>query len=204
MSTLVRALRTPEKPLAYTLKGFATARISWPSPARQLKLARRVEAHEPLLKHTFGIWLHGVFDTGTICFAEDGCIIWSRHNCRASRNDSDTSLGLRAKLLDPKFCPVSRMNVVSDSAFPCSTELTGRILTPLKDGDIDRILPSLRSGLCTLHNAITSVRQSIEWDMGSMQQPPQSPAPYNPELRGLRIANIFRMSNYRVRTVVIS
>ncbi|ETO66159.1 hypothetical protein F444_16595 [Phytophthora nicotianae P1976] len=163
MSTLVRALRTPEKPLAYTLKGFATARISWPSPARQLKLARRVEAHEPLLKHTFG-----------------------------------------AKLLDPKFCPVSRMNVVSDSAFPCSTELTGRILTPLKDGDIDRILPSLRSGLCTLHNAITSVRQSIEWDMGSMQQPPQSPAPYNPELRGLRIANIFRMSNYRVRTVVIS
>ncbi|ETM97489.1 hypothetical protein PPTG_24936 [Phytophthora nicotianae INRA-310] len=72
------------------------------------------------------------------------------------------------------------MNVVSDSAFPCSTELTGRILTPLKDGDID------------------------QWDMGSMQQPPQSPAPYNPELRGLRIDNIFRMSNYRVRTVVIS
>ncbi|ETL84312.1 hypothetical protein L917_15833, partial [Phytophthora nicotianae] len=110
----------------------------------------------------------------------------------------------RAKLLNPKFCPVSRMNVVSDSAFPCSTELTGRILTPLKDGDIDRILPSLRSGLCTLHNAITSVRQSIEWDMGSMQQPPQSPAPYHPELRGLRIDNNFRMSNYRVRTVVIS
>eukprot|EP00644_Phytophthora_capsici_P002889 jgi/Phyca11/129553/e_gw1.85.126.1 len=30
------------------------------------------------------------------------------------------------------------------------------------------------------------------------------PLPYDPELRGLRINNMFRMANYRVRTVGIS
>jgi len=30
------------------------------------------------------------------------------------------------------------------------------------------------------------------------------PLPYDPELRGLRLNNLFRMSNYRVRTVGIS
>jgi hypothetical protein len=62
------------------------------------------------------------------------------------------------------------MNVVSDSAFFCSTEMTGRILTPLKDGDIDRIVPSLRSPARTLHNTIRSVGQAAEWGMGSMQK----------------------------------
>lgn len=110
-------------------------------------------------------------------------------------------------MLDPKLCPDVRMNVVSDSAFPCSTTMTGRILTPLKDGDLERILPSLRSSARTLHNAITSVRQAAEWGMGSMQKVYSRlnlPLPYNPEVRGLRISNIFRMSNYRVRTVGIS
>ncbi|KUF84413.1 hypothetical protein AM588_10000690 [Phytophthora nicotianae] len=107
---------------------------------------------EPLLQHTFGFidgknlrvqqpsnsdlqnamyngWLHTVFVTGTICFAADGCIIWAKHNCPGSWNDSDTSLGFRNKLLDPVCCPDPRKNVVSDSAFPCSTSMAGRILT---------------------------------------------------------------------------
>jgi hypothetical protein len=152
-------------------------------------------------------WLHSVFVTGTLCFAADGCIIWNKHNCPGSWNDSDTSLGFRLKLLDPAVCPDQRMNVVSDSAFPCSTTMTGRILTPLKDGDLERILPSLRSSARTLHNAITSVRQAAEWGMGSMQKVYSRlnlPLPYDPELRDQRLNNIFRMANFRVRTVGIS
>jgi len=152
-------------------------------------------------------WLHSVFVTGTICFAADGCIIWCNHNCPGSWNDSDTSLGFRMKLLDPAFCPDTRMNVVSDSAFPCATAMTGRILTPLKDGDIERLVPSLRSSPRTLHNAITSVRQAAEWGMGSMQKVYsrlELPLPYDPEVRGRRLNNIFRLANYRVRTVGIS
>lgn len=73
--------------------------------------------------------------------------------------------------------------MVSDSAFPRFTELTGRIYTPLKNGDIERILPSLRSSARTLHNAITSVRQTAEWDMGSLQKVYSRlklPLPYDP------------------------
>ncbi|KAG3081126.1 hypothetical protein PI125_g20254 [Phytophthora idaei] len=82
--------------------------------------------------------LHTVFVTGTLRFAADGNIIWCNHTCPGSWNDSDTSLGFRNKLLEPKFCPDTRIIVVSDSAFPCSSTMVGRILTPLKDGDLDR------------------------------------------------------------------
>ncbi|KAG2773972.1 hypothetical protein PC129_g19303 [Phytophthora cactorum] len=54
------------------------------------------------------------------------------------------------------------MNVVSDSAFPCSSAVAGRILKPLKDDVLERILPSLRSAARTLHNTITSARQVAE------------------------------------------
>ncbi|ETM97900.1 hypothetical protein PPTG_19898 [Phytophthora nicotianae INRA-310] len=37
-----------------TLSGYGPARIAWPSPSRQVELARLVEPREPLLKHTFG------------------------------------------------------------------------------------------------------------------------------------------------------
>ncbi|KAG2997392.1 hypothetical protein PC119_g17686 [Phytophthora cactorum] len=165
-----------------------------------------VKAREPLLSHTFGFidgknlrvqqpfnadlqnamyngWLHSVFVTGTICFAAGGC------------------------LLDPAYCPDERVNVVSDSAFPCSTAVTGRILTPLKDRDLERILPSLRSSAGALHNAITSVRQAAEWAMGSIQKVYSRlnlTLPYDLKLRGLRLNNLFRMVNYHVRTVGIS
>ncbi|POM58770.1 Hypothetical protein PHPALM_36539 [Phytophthora palmivora] len=169
------------------------ARILWPSPTRQNELAKMVEAREPLLKHRFGFidgknvsvqqpsiadlqnvmyngWLHSVFVTGTICFAADACIVWCKHNCPGPWNDSDTSLGFRTKLLDPVYCPDSRKNVVSDSAFPCSTMMVGRILTSLKDGDLERLLASVRRAARTLHNAITSVRQAAEWGVGRFQK----------------------------------
>ncbi|KAE9083708.1 hypothetical protein PF010_g21108 [Phytophthora fragariae] len=99
------------------------------------------------------------------------------------------------------------MNVVSDSAFPSSTAMVGRILTPLKDGDLEKILPSLRSSARTVHNAITSVRQAAEWGMGSIQKVYSRlnlPLPYDQKLRGMRLTNMFRMANFRVRTVGIS
>uniref|UniRef100_H3GWB5 DDE Tnp4 domain-containing protein n=1 Tax=Phytophthora ramorum TaxID=164328 RepID=H3GWB5_PHYRM len=174
-ATLVRTLRKAEK----ALEGFAPARISFPSPAQQVRLEKLVEAREPLLKHIFGFidgkhvmqpsnpdlqnamyngWLHSVFVTGTICFAADGCIIWCKHNCPGSWNDSDTSLGFRMKLLDPAVCPDPRMN-------------------------------------------------AAEWDMEIMQKVYSRlnlPLLSDPAVRGLRLNNIFRLVNYRVRTVGIS
>ncbi|KAG3141690.1 hypothetical protein PI126_g15371 [Phytophthora idaei] len=152
-------------------------------------------------------WLHSAFVTGTICFAADGCVILCKHNCPGSWNESDTSLEFCMKLTDATYCPDERMNVVSDSAFPCSTAVTSRILTPLKGGELKRILPSLRSSAHTLHNAITSVRQAAEWGMGSIQKVYSHlnlPLTYDQKLRGLRLNDLFRLTNYRVRTAGIS
>lgn len=152
-------------------------------------------------------WLHCVFVTGTICFGADGCILWAKHNCPGSWNDADTSLEFREKLLDPRLCPDQGLGVVSDSAFPCSAAMRGRILTPLKDGDIDRLLPSVRSSARRLHNAITSVRQAAEWGMGSVEKVFHRlllPLPYDPERRRIQLSNMFHLANYRVRTTGIS
>ncbi|OWY97655.1 hypothetical protein PHMEG_00031767, partial [Phytophthora megakarya] len=236
-STLSRTLRKAEKALTQALDGYKPARISWPSPSRQTKLAKLVEAQEPLLKHTFGFidgkmfrqlfgymhiqqplnadlqnamyneWLHSVFVTGPICFASDGCIIWCNHKCPGSWNDSAILFEFRLELTDRRFCPDERMNVVSVSAFPCSTAMTGRILTPLKNADLGRILSSLQSSARMLHTAITSVRQDHEWGMGSIQKVfirLNLLLPYDPELRGLRLNNLFWLANYRVRVIEIS
>ena len=85
--------------------------------------------------------------------------------------------------------------------------MVGRILTPLKDGDIEKILPSRRSRARALNNAITSVRQAAEWGMGSVEKVYHRlrlPLPYTPDLRRIRLNNMFRLANYRVRTVGIS
>jgi hypothetical protein len=98
-------------------------------------------------------------------------------------------------------------STLSNSEFPGSTAMAGRVLTPLKDGDLERLLPSLRSSARTVHNAITSVRQAAEWGMGSIQKVYSRlnlPLPYDPTLRGLQLNNMFCLTNYRVRTVGIS
>jgi hypothetical protein len=229
-STLSRILGVAERALALALTETRAARISWPSPKRQDELVRLVQEREPLLTTTFGFidgknyrvqqpsnsdlqnamyngWLHSVLVTGTLCFGADGCILWCRHNCPGSWNDSDTSAGFRLKLLDSDLCPNQQYGVVSDSAFPCSSDMKGRIKTPAKQGEIDRLHPHLRSGATRLHNAIVSIRQAAEWGMGSVDKVYhrlKMPLPYDPQLRRLRLNNVFRLSNYRVRTVGIS
>jgi hypothetical protein len=53
-ATLSRTMRKAERALSLALQGYAPARISFPSPAQQARLAKLVEAREPLLQHTFG------------------------------------------------------------------------------------------------------------------------------------------------------
>lgn len=48
--------------------------------------------------------------------------------------------------------------------------MKGRIFTPLKEGDIDRLFPSVRRPARMLNYAITSVRQTAEWGMGSVEK----------------------------------
>ncbi|EGZ15346.1 hypothetical protein PHYSODRAFT_286300 [Phytophthora sojae] len=145
-------------------------------------------------------WLHSVFVTGTICFAADGCIVWVKHNCPGSWNDSDTSLGFRNKLLDPVYCPDPRKNVVSDSAFP-----HGRPHPYAAQGRRPRAPAPVAEELGADHPQ--RHHRCAEWGMGCVQKVYSRlnlPLPYEPALRGLRLNNLFRLANYRVRTVGIS
>jgi len=148
----------------------------------------------------------GVRD-GTLCFSADGLIVWSKHKCPGSWNDSDNSLEFRERLADPVLNPDPRYGVVADSAFPCADNMVGRIMTPLKEGDLGRLVPSVRGVAQEKSGAITFVRQAAEWGMGSVQKVYRRllhPLPYDKEKRKLRLDNLFRLANYRVRTVEVS
>ncbi|KAE8970186.1 hypothetical protein PR003_g28578 [Phytophthora rubi] len=229
-STLSRVLADAEVAMKETLAGFSPARIVWPTIARQKALSRLTAARSALLPFTWGFidgknyrvqepshpdfqnahyngWLHCVYVTETLCFGADGLIVWCKHNCPGSWNDSDTSLEFREKLTDPSLNPDPRYGVIADSAFPCGEDMVGRIMTPLKDGDLGRLVPSVRAVAQLKSTAITFVRQTAEWGMGSVEKVYRRllhPLPYDKEKRKLRLNNLFRLANYRVRTVEIS
>lgn len=85
--------------------------------------------------------------------------------------------------------------------------MVGRIMTPLKEGDLSRLLPSVRTAALLKSSAITFVRQAAEWGMGSVEKVYRRllhPLPYDKENRKLRLDNLFRLANYRVRTTGVS
>uniref|UniRef100_H3GMZ8 DDE Tnp4 domain-containing protein n=1 Tax=Phytophthora ramorum TaxID=164328 RepID=H3GMZ8_PHYRM len=217
-STLSRILNAAEDALTEALKGYAPARIVWPTLKRQKALARLTAAREPLLPFTWGFidgknfrvqkppqgdiqnahyngWLHAVYVTGTLCFSADGLIVWSKHNCPGSWNDADTSLQFREILLDPECNPHPRFDIIADSAFPCGADMVGRIMTPLKEGDL---------AWCRRSAPLRNSCQTIKWGMGSVEKVYHrllQPLPYDVNKRRQRLDNLFRLANYRVRIV---
>ena len=229
-STQSRTMRRAEFALHETLRQMKQAKIRWPSPEEMTRWAALVEAYEPLLKNVMGFidgknlrvqkptnsdlqnamyngWLHATLITGVLCFGVDGTIMWGRHNCPGSWNDSEMSTGFREKLTCPRKTPLQMMAVLSDSAFPVSGDMQGRILTPLKDGDIFKVHHTARHGALVMSNAIVGTRQAAEWGMGAVEKPFQRLKmclPFDPVLRGVRLNNMFKLYNLRVRTTGIS
>ncbi|OWZ09060.1 hypothetical protein PHMEG_00018299 [Phytophthora megakarya] len=200
-STLSRVLKHAEDALRQALSGFSPARIVCATIARQEALARLTTQRESMLQFTWGFidgknyriqepsnhdvqnayyneWLHNVYVTGTLCFRADGLIVWCRHHCSGSWNDSDTSFAFREALRDPILNPDKRYGVVADSAFPCSDDMVGRILTPLKEGELGRVILTVREGL------VEKVYHRL-----------LHPLPYDRDKRKLRLDNLFRLVN---------
>ncbi|KAF4135119.1 DDE superfamily endonuclease, partial [Phytophthora infestans] len=154
----------------------------------------------------FNGWLHSVKVTGVLCYGFDGTLIWGRHNHPGSWNDGEMSRNLQYRLADTSKT-MDGGCCATDSAFPVSDEMAGRIITPLKDGDLERASRECRRGLIAMSNAITCVRQSAEWGMGCASKCFRQlllPLPYNPEKRRLRLSNIYHLYNLRVRESGIS
>jgi hypothetical protein len=144
--------------------------------------------------------------TGVFCYGLDGTMIWGRHNCPGSWNDGEMSRALQLKLSDPAMVGPG-MKLASDSAFPIRGDVEGRIVTPLKEGDLERVPPECRLAMQVMSDSITSLRQAAEWGMGAackVYRQLSLPLPYNPQKRALRLTNVFRLYNFRVRRTGIS
>jgi hypothetical protein len=89
-------------------------------------------------------WLHSTLVTGVLCFGANGTIIWAKHNCPGSWNDSENSRELRRNLKDDTIT-LDGYGVVADSAFPVGAEMHDRIITPMKQGDLQRCVEFLDS-----------------------------------------------------------
>ena len=228
-ATLSRVINKAELALESTLDDEPMSRIVWPSLRDQSLWAQKVEKKSPLVKGRWGFidgknyrvqapydhelqnayyngWLHSVFVTGAICFGVDGTIVWFRHNCPGSWNDGETSKQFQSRLCRDDL-NLEGHGVLSDSAFPVSGDLFGKIVTPLKDGDLERSEVGTRAMLAALSSAITSMRQAAEWGMGAVEKPYRrllEKLPFDQKKRGRRMRNMFRLYNFRVRSTGIS
>lgn len=228
-STLSRYLSEAEEVLAEILPHIEDAQIRWPTIEEQHAFAALLEEKEPLVVGKFGFvdgknfkvkepsdveaqnaqyngWLGAVFVTGTLLFGPDGCILWVRHNAPGSWNDSETSATLMEKLLNAAITDQD-LGIVSDTAFKCSQEMANRVISPLKEDELDKFPPAQRGAASTMSHAITALRQGAEWGMGSIEKPfrrLQVPLPLDKHVRGRRLMNIFRLFNFRVRRTQIS
>ena len=224
-----RWLERSEEALFEALSFVPEARIVWPSFQQQREWGRHMQAFFPLVLNRFGYvdgknlnvqapsdvdlqnalyngWLHCVFVTGVLAFGCDGCLIWAKHNVFGSWNDGEVAGKLVDKLCDESIT-LPDYGLVSDTAFPSTKRVFQKIVTPLKEGDLDKVEPMFQHIALQISNSITSLRQTCEWGMGSIEKPFRrllEPLPYNPHVRHKRLANIFRLWNVRVRTTGIT
>lgn len=228
-STLSRTLIKAEKALLLALNATKEADVTWPSKADQVRMALLVENKDPLVKGRwdfidgknysvqeptnffaqnclYNSWLHRALITGTTCFSVDGVIIWAKLNYFGSWNDSEMSRTFRDKLCNPDK-NVEGHGVLSDSAIPVSREMFGRIMTPLKNGDIERAHRDARPSFIRLSTSITSMRQAAEWGMGAVCKLYRillNKLSYDKERRGRLLIVTHKLYNFRVRTTGIS
>jgi hypothetical protein len=215
--------------LMNALNALPEAAISWPTIDEQIALAAMVERKEPLIKGRWGFidgknyrieqsgvaliqnatyngWLHDVFVTGVACFSADGLVRWAKLNFFGSWNDGEMSRPFCEKLCNPaKNAP--NHGVVSDTAFPVTNEMVGKIMTPLKEGDIEKAPQHLRAILLKISGACTSIRQGAEWGMGAVPKVYrilERKLPHDCIKRGLLLNVLYKLYNFRVRTTGIS
>jgi hypothetical protein len=217
-ATASRTLDIAEHCLLQTLRANPLAQIKWPTLEEQVEWAKKVEAKNALVKGRWGFidgknykvqkpsnaelqnamyngWLHATLITGVLCYGVNGCIVWGKHNVVGSWNDGEMSKQFQDKIANPDI-NVDNHGVLSDSAFPVRGDNFRRIMTPLKDGEEDKIAdPRVRAVVLRLSAAITSMRQPAEWGMGSAEKTYrrlQLPLPFDQKKRGRSLASSCR------------
>lgn len=174
--------------LIHTLREMPEAQIQFPTYDEMRILSSRLTEVEPSIRHVFGFvdglnspindpqdpfeqnayyngWLSGCFVSAVILYGVDGRILWVNFNAPGSWHDSKIARKLYDILI--ANCP-EPFAILADTAFPRSEELRTKILSPLKENEID----NLSRDDCEVRaqsRVITSVRQAAEWGMRTVQ-----------------------------------
>ena len=141
-----------------------------------------------------------------LVFDTDGLMIYCKHNCPGSWNDGDMCIAVCQKLLDFNTT-LPNQGLCADTAFPVGTALFLHIVSPLKEGELEKIDPLLQPAPSRISSQITSLRQACEGGMGSIQKPFKRlliDLPWRESVRAVRLSNIFRLWYVRVRATGIS
>lgn len=227
-ATIDRHLRVGLIALLDLLKKTPEAAITWPTLDQIEVLKELIEAKESLLKGAFafldGLKLnmqqprnplkqnaHFNAMTGSRVSANNlilsdprGCIIWCYTNVPGSRHDEYMAAKLAAVLKNAELTP-PHTAVIADTAFPASSSLAGRIITPLTDDDIETIPSNLVDVLTTYSNAIKAVRQAAECESNTIKK--SAPRLYSPlpaeddKFRGELINCACYFTNFRSRLI---
>jgi hypothetical protein len=77
-----------------------------------------------------------------------------------SLSPSTRDAGKRWPTASTPMQPAAQLRGNGGSAVPASND---KAITPLKDGDLEKLSPEWRAGLIVMSNAITAIRQAAEW-----------------------------------------
>lgn len=205
--------------LFHTLKHLKEAEIRFPSCEKMQELSDNLTEVEPSMRHVFGFvdglnspindpqdpfeqnayyngWLSGCFVSAVILYGVDGRILWVSFNAPGSWHDAKIARRLYDLLIHR--CP-EPFAILADTAFPRNEELRNKILSPLKENELDRLSRDERE-VRAQSRVITSVRQAAEWGMRTVQS-------VNPRLkvnlpsdknkRAMLLELVFRLHNLR-------
>lgn len=237
-STLSNYLSLGLITLHSVLQHLPEAAVTWPSGARQQEYASMIrrrythltpsfnpfafldglnlpvkESGDPLVQNaTYNGWLAGCYVSNIFVYAPDGTIIWARVNMPGSWHDALRARTLLEAIADEPGFVHDGLCIVADTAFPRSADMQGRLVTPKKQSDVDRLkrhgaLAAQLEELRTQHTQATTVRQAAEWGMRQLQSGfarLRVPLPLDMVERQRLISTCVFLHNLRVRQVGLS
>jgi hypothetical protein len=202
--------------MAMAMAGFGPAKLFWPTLTRQKALACLTVAREPLLQFTWGFKdgkntrvstesLPARLNDARLITRYVGYVQVLEPSQREQQNTHYNGW-LHAVYVTGTLCFSADGLIVwckhncPGSWNDADTSLQFREL--LRDPDLN---PDPRYGM--MSGAITSIRQAIEWGMGSVEKLFHRlalPLPPDKDKRKVRLGNLLRLANYWVRTVEVS
>ena len=234
-SSLSRYLRTGLRALLSALKEMPEAKVRWPNHEEQDAYFLLIKKKYPDIKfRPFGFidglnlpvlesgdfftqnadyngYLAGTFKSNILVYAPDGTVIYAIMNLPGSYHDAWAATDLRIRMREKPGFLREGYCIVGDTAFPRTKDMEGKIVTPYKQDDVERVFhTATREELMEMrvrHSYVVSIRQAAEWGMREIQGQfarLRLPLPCDAFERQRMLAIIIHLHNLRARRVEIN